>query len=130
MKTILDKLFGRGKLSFWIPLATAAGMYIIFLLMGDTPYKQNLHIMAPVLGLFWYFGVYLVMGVLVKNKHFPAKVTMVIIILDVAVFGINAILGIGRFLANPSTGFDISIVIGLVTWSALSRLYNKRFKRN
>ena len=58
MRKILDRLFANKKLAFWLPLILATGAYLLFVLFGESPDKNELLILTPILTVFAYFDLH------------------------------------------------------------------------
>ena len=123
---LLDKLFKRKHLSFWTPIFVAALLYILFLIFGQNPDKNDIILKAPLIALLWFGGVFLVMGVQLRNPSCSAK-TMDIFEICLVLYSLwSAAVCIISFLMNVQSGFLHVTLAALITWSATSLIHNLR----
>ena len=126
MRKILDKMFANKKLSLLIPTAIALLMYLLFVLFGTTEDKTDMIIMTPIASVFWFFGVFFVIFIQVKNPSCPEWFLNIFEFLSTTLFGIYAIVDIASFLFDRFQNFDYGLCLGLVTYSAVSWAHSKR----
>lgn len=122
---VLDKLFENKKLSVWIPLATAAVMYVLFLIFGDMPEKWQLALGTMIVAPIWYGGVYLVFLMQIQNPGCPAKFLDIFLFAAVFVFGFSAVSMSIQFLADMKNNFSASLITGLESWSVFTLVHYK-----
>lgn len=128
MKKLLDKLLANKKLSIIIPIAIALLMYLLFVLFGVAEGKTYLMIVTPIVSLVCFFGVFLVLFVLVKNPICPEWFLNLFELLVTIIFGIYAIVGVLSFVVSGFQNFNSGICIDLVAYSAISWAHSKRTK--
>ena len=128
MSKILDKMFKSKKLSLIIPPAIALLIYLLFILFGTAEDKTNLMITTPIMSVFWFFGVFLVVFVQVKYTMFPEWFLNLFELLATIIFGIYAIVGVISFVVSGFQNFNIGICLGFVTYGAISWAHSKRTK--
>lgn len=71
MRKILDKLFQNKKLSIIIPILIAFIMYLLSGFFAEAEDKIDLIITTPICCAVWFFGVFLIIFVQVKNSACP-----------------------------------------------------------
>lgn len=126
LSVVLDGLFARKHLSFWIPMAAAAMMYVLFLIFGENSDKRDLIVQAPIFALLWFLGVCLVLGIQLINPACSSKAMDFFEIFVVVMVVWSAVVRIASFLFNMRGGFSRSTLAVIVTWSAVSMLHNMR----
>jgi hypothetical protein len=126
MRKILDKMFKNKKLSLIIPTAIALLMYLLFILFGTAEDKTNLMITTPIVSVFGFFGVFLLLFVQVKNPMCPEWFLNLFELLAAILFGIYAIVGVISFVVSGFQNFDEGMCLYLVTYSAISWAHSKR----
>ena len=128
MRKILDRLFANKKLAFWLPLILATGAYLLFVLFGESPDKNELLILTPIITVFAYFGLFLVVFIQVKNPLCPEKFLDFVEIFFVIGLGLVAVLLFIFFLASGFQNFNFAICVCCVSYSAISWAHGKRTK--
>lgn len=128
MRKLLDKMFGNKKLSLFVPMAIALIIYLLFVFFGTAEDKTDLMIKTPIVSAFWFFGVFLVVFVQVKNSRCPEWFLNLCELMATIFFGIHAIVGAVTFFASGFQSFDLGICLGIVTYSAISWAHSKRTK--
>ena len=126
MRKLLDKMFGNKKISLIIPITTALFMYLLFVFFGTAEDKTNMIIMTPVVSVFWFFGVFFIIFIQVKNPSCPEWFLNIFELSATIFFGIYAITGIVSFLFGGFQNFNYGLCLGLVTYSAVSWAHSKR----
>ena len=129
MRKILDKLFENKKLAFWIPIAFATLVYILFLLFGTAEDKNEFLISTPVGTLFWLFGVFFVVFVQVKNPRCPEWFLNFAELMAVVIFVLSGFIEAISFVISGFQNFSPLICAGIITYSSISWAHNKRTKK-
>ncbi len=105
IRRFLDGLLGS-RLSTLVPALLAAALYLLFVLLGAAEEKQQLLIAAPVVGIFCFFGVLLVLGFQTrrtKDAVFAARAGRFLngfTLLFAIGLGMSALFSTARFLAD------------------------------
>ena len=126
MRKLLDTLYGNHKLSIFVPLALAGLFYLLFVLFGIEQDKLNTVIATPVVSTVWFFGVNFIIYIQVKRESCHDWFIDVFELLITIVFGIYTIIGIWTFISSGLHSFNMSICLGLVTYSAIAWAHSKR----
>ena len=71
MRIFLDKIFKNKKVTILVPIIISLLLYFLYALWGTGEEKNNLLIITPIISLFWYFGVFLVIYIQIKNPMCP-----------------------------------------------------------
>ena len=130
MRKILDKLFENKKLAFWLPIAFATLVYLLFLLFGTTEDKNALLIPTLVATVFWLFGAFLVVFVQVKNPRCPEWFLNFFELMAVVMFTMFGVIEAISFIISGFQNFSPLICAGIVTYSSISWAHNKRTKKD
>ena len=131
VRNILDKLFENKKLAFWIPIAFAAVIYLLFVLFGTGEDKWELLIITPIVCAFWYFGVFLVVFMQVKNPMCPEGFLNFVELLFVFCFTAYSIIGaLGFIFGGCQSSIALVICAAAVSYSSISWAHSKREKNN
>ena len=130
MRKILDKLFENKKLAFWLPIAFATLVYLLFLLFGTTEDKNELLIATLVATVFWLFGSFLVVFVQVKNPRCPECFLNFCELMAVVMFTMFGVIEAISFIISGFQNFSPAICAGIVTYSSISWAHNKREKHD
>ena len=128
MRKILDKMFQNKKISFFVPLLSAALGYLLFLFFGSAEDKTHLLIAAPIATVFWLLGVFLVAYIQVKNTSCPVWFLKIFEFLAVVFFFGFSVIETILFLTSGLQSFNIGVCVGFVTYSAISLAHSKRTK--
>ena len=64
-------MFQNKKLSILIPIFTSTLLYLLFIIFGVSEDKMNIIIATPIAAAFWFFGVFFVIYIQVKNSNCP-----------------------------------------------------------
>ena len=126
MRKILDKLFQNKKLSIIIPIFVAFVMYLLAVCFSNAEDKLDLIITTPICCAVWFFGVFLIIFVQVKNSACPEWFLNLFELLAVTVFTLVSLIKIVPFLISGFQNFDLAICLGLVTFGAVSWAHSKR----
>lgn len=130
MRKILDKLFENKKLAFWLPIAFATLVYLLFLLFGTTENKNELLIATPIAAIFWLFGSFLVVFVQVKNPRCPEWFLNFFELMAVVVFAVFGFIEAISFVISGFKNFSPVICVGIITYSSISWAHNKRANKD
>ena len=128
MRKILNKIFQNKKISVFVPLICAVIVYLLFVLFGTAKDKFDLIIMTPIASAFWFFGVFIVIYIQIKNAACPKWFLNLFELLITILFGIYAIIGTIIFVASGFQKFNLGICLAMVTYSAVSWAHSKRNK--
>ena len=129
MRKILDKLFENKKFSMLIPIISAAVIYLLFVLFGTGDDKWELVIITPIVCAFWYFGVFLVVFMQVKNPMCPEGFLNFAELLFVFCFTAYSIIGtLGFIFGGCQSSIASVICAAMVSYSSISWAHSKREK--
>ncbi len=127
MRNILDKLFENKKLSMLIPIIAAAVVYLLFVLFGKGEDKWELVIITPIICAFWYFGVFFIVFMQVKNPMCPEGFLNFAELLFVFCFTAYSIIGtVGFVLGGCQSSIATVICAAAVSYSSISWAHSKR----
>ena len=129
MRKILDKMFGNKKLAFWIPIAFATLVYLLFLLFGTAEDKNELLISTPIVTLLWLFGIFFIVFVQVKNPRCPEWFLNFAELMSVVIFALSGFIEVISFVISGFQNFSPLICLGIITYSSISWAHNKRTKK-
>lgn len=130
MRKILDKIFGNKKISFWLPIVFATVVYLLFLFFGKAEYKNQLLITIPLATAFWFFGLFLLVFIQVKNPRCPEWFLNVAELGCTVIFTGASIIESVSFIISGFQNFSPVICAGIVTYSSISWAHNKRTKKD
>ena len=119
-------MFENKKLSLIIPITIALFMYLLFVFFGTSEDKTNMIIITPVMSAFWFFCVFFIFFIQVKNPSCPELFLNVFELLTIVFFSIYTIVGIVSFLFSGFQNFSYGLCLGPATYSAVSWAHNKR----
>ena len=128
MKKMLDKMFCNKKLSILIPILIAVVIYLLFILFGNSDNKLNTIIALPIISAIWFFGVFFIMLIQVKNTLCPEWFLNFFELIVIIIFGICAIFSTVHFISSGFCDLEFGLCMGLLTFSAVSWVHNKRKK--
>lgn len=128
VRRFLDFIFGFKKLSFFLPIILALTMYIIFIIFGDIPDKITLMILAPLMSLVAFGGVYLIFFIQLKNPMCPNWFFDMVETMFFILSGIQAISLTVTFLFDVQKSFFIGLPVSYMILSVISLIHNKRPK--
>ena len=129
MREILDKIFKNKKLTILIPIIVSLFLYFLFVLFGTGEEKNNMLILLPLMGLFWYFGVFFVIYIQIKNPFCPDKFLDFFELVATFFFGIGSIFYVIMFFVSKMHIYGgVMAPIVCLTFSAISFAHNKRTK--
>lgn len=128
MRKILDKMFGNKRLGILLPLILAAAAYLLFILLGSSENKLNAIISVPFIAAFWFFGVFFVIYIQVKNTACPEWFLNLLELVVTLGAGISAVITVINFVVGGFKDLDFGLCTGLVTYSAVCWAHSKRNK--
>ncbi len=128
MRKILDVMFRNKRLSRIIPLICTTIVYLLFVIGGKTSDKNEMIIITPIASVIWFFGMFLMVYLQVKNASCPEWFLNLIELSATVLFGIYAVIGVIFFFASGLQIFNPSLCLGMVTYSAVSLAHSKRSK--
>ncbi len=128
MRKILDKMFENKKLAILIPILISALMYLLFIIFGVAEDKINIIIAAPIASVFWFFGVFLVVYLQVKNKRCPEGFLNSVEFAAALFFGIYSIVDAISVVISGFQSFTPITAAGLLTYASIAWAHSKRTK--
>lgn len=128
MRKLLDKMFANKKLSLFIPLLTAALLYLLFIIFGVAEDKINIIIATPIVCVFWFFGMFLVLYVQIKNTACPEGFLNFFEFAVMLLFGVFSIVFAISVVINGFNGYTPSASAGFLTYASISWAHSKRKK--
>ena len=128
MKKILDKMFKNKKLSILIPILASELLYLLFIIFGVSEDKMNIIIATPIASVFWFFGVFLVVYVQVKNNCCPQGFLNLFEFMATFFFGICSIVFTILFVTSGFQDFTPITSAALLTYASVSWAHSKRTK--
>ena len=128
MRKILDKIFEKRKLSILIPILISASLYLLFIIFGVAEDKMNIIIATPIIAVFWFFGVFLVVYVQVKNKSCPEGFLNIVEFAATLLFGIYSTVDAISVVISGFQSFTPITAAGLLTYASISWAHSKRAK--
>ena len=128
MRKILDILFEKKKLAFWLPISFAVVVYLLFLLFGSADDKKEFLISTPLVTAFWFFGSFLVVFFQVKNPGCPEWLLNFGELFFTVLFVGFSIVGVVSYVISGFQNFSPVMCAGIVTYSSVSWAHNKRAK--
>ena len=126
MRKILDKMFQNKKLSILIPIFTSTLLYLLFIIFGVSEDKMNIIIATPIAAAFWFFGVFFVIYIQVKNSNCPEGFLNFIELMAILFFGVFSIIDTISVVISGFQSFTPITVAGLLTYAAVSWAHSKR----
>ena len=91
MRDFLDKIFNNKKVTIFIPIIISLLIYILFVIFGTGEDKSNFMFIIPIISIFWYFGVFLVVYIQIKNPLCPEKFLDFFVFIATIFFSIGAV---------------------------------------
>ena len=128
MRKLLDRMFAKKKLSFFIPLLVSALLYLLFIMFGVTEDKMNIIIATPIASAFWFFGVFLVVYIQVKNRKCPDAFLNFVEFFATLFFGLYSIVDAISVVISGFQNFTPITSAGLLTYASISWAHSKRIK--
>ncbi len=126
IRKALDSLFKNKKLALITPIISAIVIYILFVLFYQGADKSTLLILTPIVSAIAYAGIYLVFFIQLKNPMCPSRFLDVFELLALIVFGLGSVTNLISFITNMNENFSVIICIGMIVWSVVSLIHNKR----
>ncbi len=126
MRKLLDIIFSNKKLSICIPFIIAAIALILAIVFGNPDSIIKTILTALLISATWFFGVYFILLIQVKNPSCPNWLLNIFELAAVVVLGIYAIIHLIIFVMSGFRSFNIGICLGLVTYSATAWAHSKR----
>ena len=126
MRRLLDKMFERKRLAILIPILVSAFLYLLFILFGVAEDKMNIVVATPIASVVWFFGVFLVILIQVKNKRCPEGFLNGVELLATMVFGIYSIVDAVSVVIGGFQRFSPITAAGLLTYAAVAWAHSKR----
>ena len=126
MRALLDKIFNNKKITFFLPIIVSSLIYVLYAIFGYKEEKTKMLIVIPIMSIFWFFGVFLVIFIQVKNPLCPEG------FLDFFEFMVTIFTIIGTFvfvILSLIRGIENLIPITIpvcMTISSLSWAHSKR----
>ena len=109
MRKILDALFRHRKPAMVIPVLVAAVVYLLFLLFGNAADDLRTLIMTPILSALWFFGVFFIVYIQVKNASCPEWFLNLLELLVTVLPGLYAVIGTVFFVAGEFQNFEFGL---------------------
>lgn len=128
MRKLLDRMFAKKKLSFFIPLLVSALLYLLFIMFGVAEEKMNIIIATPIVSAFWFFGVFLVVYIQVKNRKCPDAFLNFVEFFATLFFGVYSIVDAISVVISGFQNFTPITSAGLLTYASISWAHSKRIK--
>ena len=128
MRKFLDKMFENKKLSILIPILISGLLYLLFIIFGEVEDKMNIIIATPIASVFWFFGVFFVLYVQVKNKRCPEGSLNFSEFLATLFFGIYSIVDAISVVISGFQSFTPITAAGLLTYASIAWAHSKRIK--
>ncbi len=128
MRKFLDKMFENKKLSILIPILISGLLYLLFIIFGEAEDKMNIIIATPIASVFWFFGVFFVLYVQVKNKRCPEGSLNFSEFLATLFFGIYSIVDAISVVISGFQSFTPITAAGLLTYASIAWAHSKRIK--
>ena len=126
MRKALDKIFENKILSFLIPILISLALYLLFIFFGVAEDKLNGIISTPIVSAFWFFGVFFVIYIQVKNKRCPEGFLDFFELACTIFFGFASIALIIMFVSSGFRDFIPMTPAAPLTFTAISWAHSKR----
>lgn len=126
MRKLLDIIFSNKKLSIIIPICINVIMLLLLILFGNPASKFNTVLAGLLISTVWFFGVYFILMIQVKNSFCPNWFLNLFELLITCITAIYTIIGIANFFITGFEVFNFYICLGLMTYSATAWAHNKR----
>lgn len=126
MRGLLDQIFKNKKATIFIPIIISLIIYMLFILFGTGEEKDSFIILIPIISIFWYFGVFLVIYIQIKNPMCPEKFLDFFEFVATVFFSIGAIVFVILALINRMQNFNLTTIPACLTISSLSLAHSKR----
>ena len=129
MRNFLDKIFRNKKVTILVPIIISLLLYFFYVLLGTGEEKNNLLIITPIASLFWYFGVFLVIYIQIKNPMCPEGFLDFFEIMATFFFGIGSVIIVILGLIDGMKNFNPLYIASCLTFSSISWAHSKRLKK-
>jgi hypothetical protein len=126
MREFLDKIFNNKKATIFIPIIISLLIYILFIIFGTGEEKNNFMVIIPIISTFWYFGVFFVVFIQIKNPLCPDKFLDFFEFVATIFFSIGGVVFTILALMNRMQNFNPVTIPACLTFSALSWAHSKR----
>lgn len=126
MREFIDKIFKNKKATIFIPIIVSLIIYVLFILFGTGEEKNSFIIIIPLISIFWYFGVFFVIYIQIKNPICPEKFLDFFEFVAIIFFSIGAAVFIIFALINGMQNFNLVTIPACLTISSLSWAHSKR----
>jgi hypothetical protein len=126
MRVFLDKIFNNKKVTIFIPIIISLLIYILFVIFGTGEDKSNFMFIIPIISIFWYFGVFLVVYIQIKNPLCPEKFLDFFVFIATIFFSIGVVFLTVSALINGMHNFNPVTIPACLTLSSLSWAHSKR----
>lgn len=126
MRKLLDIMFRNKKLSTLIPILLALVVYILFILFGNAEDKIRTAAITPILSAAWFFGVFLIFYIQVKNTACP---DWFLNLMELSLFIVTeayALIGTVLFLIGGLQNFNPGLCMSIITGSSIAWAHSKR----
>jgi len=128
LRKILDKMFGNKKTSIIIPILVSVLFYLLFVIFGVAEDKMNIIISTPIASVFWFFGIFFIVYIQIKNKNCPEGFLNFFEFMVTVVFGVFSVALAISFIISGFKSFSPLICAGLITYASVSWAHSKRTK--
>ena len=126
MRKFIDRIFNYRKTTMFIPIIISLVLYVLFLVFGSSEGKNNFLIIIPIISIFWYFGVFLVIFIQIKNPLCPEKFLDFFEFIATIFFSIGSSVLVILSLINGLQNFNPATIPACLTISSLSWAHSKR----
>lgn len=126
MRKFIDRIFNSRKTTMFIPIIISLVLYVLFLVFGSSEEKNNFLIIIPIISIFWYFGVFLVIFIQIKNPLCPEKFLDFFEFIATIFFSIGSSVLVILSLINGLQNFNPATIPACLTISSLSWAHSKR----
>ena len=126
MRKFIDRIFKYRKTTMFIPIIISLVLYVLFFAFGSSEEKNNYLIIIPIISIFWYFGVFLVIFIQIKNPLCPEKLLDFFEFIATIFFSIGSSVLVILSLINGLQNFNPATIPACLTISSLSWAHSKR----
>ena len=128
MRKILDKMFGNKKIAILIPILISELLYLLYIIFGVAENKMNIIIGTPITSAFWFFGVFFVFYIQVKNRNCPAFFLNIVEFVAALFFGFYSIIDAIYVVVSGFQSFTPITAAGVLTYASIAWVHSKRTK--
>ena len=125
MREFLDRIYNK-KATTFIPIIISLLIYILFVFLGTGDEKRNFMFIIPIISIVWYFGVFLVVYIQIKNPLCPEKFLDFFEFVATIFFSIGAVALTIFALINGMQNFNPVTIPAYLTLSSLSWAHSIR----